>query len=63
MHTKKERLRLKRYGKLLQARRKQLGFSLEDLSKKSGVNKGCLSRIENGGNPTLTTIWRINKCL
>jgi DNA-binding XRE family transcriptional regulator len=40
--------------------REQAGLSLADVSRRCGVDKAALSRLENGHNPnpTLDTLWR-----
>lgn len=45
---------------LLKRERERRGLSLADLSERSGLDKGMLSRLENGKilNPTLSTLWR-----
>src|SRR5271157_2604933 len=44
--------------------RKSFGFSLADLSARSGVAKSIISQIErNETNPTLSTIWRLAHAL
>ena len=44
----------------LRKERERLGLTLADLSDRSGLDKGMLSRLENGKilNPTVTTLWR-----
>jgi len=44
----------------LKHERERRGLSLADVSERSGLDKGMLSRLENGKimNPTLTTLWR-----
>ena len=44
----------------LKHRRDQLGLSLAEVSERSGLDKGMLSRLENGKilNPTMATLWR-----
>lgn len=44
----------------LKGRREQLGLSLADVSARSGLDTGMLSRLENGKilNPTMATLWR-----
>jgi hypothetical protein len=44
----------------LKRRRDQLGLSLAEVSGRSGLDKGMLSRLENGKilNPTMATLWR-----
>lgn len=45
---------------ILKRERERRGLSLADVSEHSGLDKGMLSRLENGKilNPTLSTIWR-----
>ncbi len=44
----------------LKRRREQRGLSLADVSEQSGLDRGMLSRLENGKilNPTIATLWR-----
>ena len=44
----------------LKRERQRRGLSLADVSERSGMDKGMLSRLENGKllNPTLATLWR-----
>jgi DNA-binding XRE family transcriptional regulator len=44
----------------LKAFREQAGLSLSDVSRRCGIDKAALSRLENGQNPnpTLDTLWR-----
>jgi len=44
----------------LKRERERRGLSLADVSERSGLDKGMLSRLENGKimNPTQTTLWR-----
>ena len=44
----------------LKAAREEAGLSLADVSRRCGVDKAALSRLENGQNhnPTLDTLWR-----
>ena len=44
----------------LRAAREAAGLSLADVSRRSGMDKAALSRLENGHqlNPTLDTLWR-----
>ncbi|MCE5249183.1 XRE family transcriptional regulator [bacterium] len=47
-------------GKNIERIRKQKGFSLEELSQRSGVSKGMLSQIEQEKvNPTVAVVWKI----
>jgi hypothetical protein len=49
----------------LKRERETRGLSLADVSERSGLDKGMLSRLENGKimNPTLTTLWRYAKAV
>jgi Helix-turn-helix len=44
----------------LKLRREEQGLSLVDVSERSGLDCGMLSRLENGEilNPTMATLWR-----
>ena len=46
---------------LLKKERENQGLTLADLSKRSGIDQGALSKLETGshGNPTLATLYRI----
>lgn len=47
-------------GRIIAARRKSSGLSLDGLASLSGVSKSMLSKIErNQTNPTLGTVWRL----
>ena len=45
----------------LKKERERQGLTLADLSKRSGIDQGALSKLETGshGNPTLATLYRI----
>lgn len=50
----------KRLGKLICAKRKELGLSIADLCDYSEVSPTLISRIENGkANPTIDTLEKI----
>lgn len=53
------------FNEFINNRRKELGMSIDELVKKSGVPKGTLSKITSGinTNPTLTTVEAICKAL
>jgi len=44
----------------LKHQRDERGFSLTDVSERSGLDRALLSRLENGKilNPTMATLWR-----
>jgi ribosome-binding protein aMBF1 (putative translation factor) len=44
----------------LKRERERQGLSLAEVSERSGLDKGMISRLENGKilNPTVTTLWR-----
>ncbi len=45
---------------VLKRERDRSGLTLAEVSERSGLDKGMLSRLENGKilNPTMTTLWR-----
>ncbi len=48
------------FGKRIEQFRKEKGYSLEELSKRSGVSKGMLSQVEQEKvNPTVAVVWKI----
>jgi hypothetical protein len=49
----------------LKRERRRQGLTLNDVSDRSGLDIGLLSRLENGKvvNPTLTTLWRYASAL
>jgi DNA-binding Xre family transcriptional regulator len=49
----------------LKREREQRGLTLAEVSERSGLDTGMLSRLENGKvlNPTLTTLWRYAEAL
>jgi ribosome-binding protein aMBF1 (putative translation factor) len=51
---------LAEFGQALRAERERLGLSLSEVSARCGIEKGAISRIENGlnANPTLDTLRR-----
>ena len=50
----------KKLGKIIQAKRKELGLGIADMSDYSEVSPTLISSIENGkGNPTLATLEKI----
>jgi transcriptional regulator with XRE-family HTH domain len=48
------------FGRALRTERERLGLSLSEMSARCGIEKGAISRIENGlnANPTLDTLRR-----
>lgn len=51
-------------GEKLRARRKEKGYSLEELSRRTGFSKSFLSQIENGKNsPSIASLKKITKAL
>jgi hypothetical protein len=44
----------------LKRRREEQGLSLTDVAERCGLDRGMLSRLENGKilNPTMATLWR-----
>lgn len=62
--NKKNLKRLKDLGKKIADRRKLLRFSQEELALIIEIDRGYLSRVENGKtNPTLDLIYRIQDVL
>lgn len=54
-----EMIEIAHAGALLRAARQKAGLSLADVSKRTGIDRAALSRLENGANsPTLTTLKR-----
>jgi len=53
-------LRLLTAVAMLKHQREMKGLSLTDVSERSGLDRGMLSRLENGKilNPTMATLWR-----
>lgn len=55
---------LKQLGKNIKNIREELNFSQTQLSKKAGIDRGYLSRVEKGQeNPTLCYILKIKRRL
>jgi transcriptional regulator with XRE-family HTH domain len=56
---------LAEFGRALRAERERLGLSLSEVSELCGIEKGALSRLENGlnANPTLDTLRRYAQAL
>ncbi len=51
-------------GQKLKARRKERGYSLEELSRRTGFSKSFLSQIENGKNsPSIASLKKITRAL
>lgn len=44
------------FGRYIRAQRQGANLSLPDLAKMAGISKGNLSKIENGGDPQLSTV-------
>lgn len=53
----------KYFGKNVRSLRKYQGHNIDWLVKNSGVSKGALSKIENGGNCTIMNACKIAKAL
>ena len=51
---------LEEFGRALRAERERMGLSLSEVSERCAIEKGALSRLENGlnANPTLDTLRR-----
>ncbi|WP_145803530.1 helix-turn-helix domain-containing protein [Kribbella amoyensis] len=51
-------------GVNLRLRRDELGISLSELARRSGIAKGTLSQLESGaGNPTIETVFSLSNAL
>lgn len=51
-------------ARVVRARRRASGATLDDLAARSGLSRTILSRIENGrGNPSVETLFRIARAL
>lgn len=62
MHPDPARADLDRMGQRLRALRKELGWKLEELARRTGVSAAHLSRIESGERqPSLTTLSVVAK--
>jgi transcriptional regulator with XRE-family HTH domain len=52
------------FGRVLRAKRKELGISQEELALEAGIDRNFVSLLERGINqPSLTTIFKISKAL
>jgi transcriptional regulator with XRE-family HTH domain len=51
---------LAEFGRALRSERERLGLSLSEMSARCGIEKGAISKLENGlnANPTLETLQR-----
>ena len=58
MHRDHKKL-LKNLGANLRAKRNKIRLSIQTLSNLSGVPKGSIEKIENGGNLTMVTLGRL----
>jgi transcriptional regulator with XRE-family HTH domain len=55
---------LRRLGRLVRHRRRELGFTLSELADRSGLSTPFLSQVENGvGTPSLTSLFAIARVL
>jgi transcriptional regulator with XRE-family HTH domain len=50
-------------GLALKVGRAAMGYTTLELSKKSGVSAPAISRIENGSNPTISTVSKLLKAM
>lgn len=58
------KLFLQKLGKVLKARRKELGFNQEKMANEIGIDRKHLSAIENGKqNLTIETLFKVCKGL
>lgn len=51
------------YGRFIKHVRQQYGLTLPELAEKAGISQGNLSKIENGGNFTISTLISIASAL
>lgn len=61
--TTHEKETLREVGSSIREARRHSLMSLGNLAEATGLSKGNLSKIENGGNVTLVTIYRICRVL
>jgi DNA-binding Xre family transcriptional regulator len=63
--TAKPRVFLKHVLKALRAERERLGLSLADVTARSGIDRGTLSKLENEDDPnvTMNTLIRYGQAL
>jgi transcriptional regulator with XRE-family HTH domain len=61
--TTHEKETLREVGSTIREARRHSGMSLRDLAEVTGLSKGNLSKIENGGNVTIATLYRICRML
>lgn len=54
---------LREVGGSIREARRVARMTLDDVAAQTGLSKSVLSKTENGGNPTLTTIYRICRAL
>ncbi|ADO59922.1 helix-turn-helix domain-containing protein [Paenibacillus polymyxa] len=54
-----------KFGYWVEAKRKELKFSLDDLANKTGIDKSYLARLERGdrSNPSFIAVYSLTKCL
>ncbi|WP_274364768.1 helix-turn-helix domain-containing protein [Paenibacillus thermotolerans] len=51
-------------GTKIRKLRRELGLTVDELAKKTGLSQSMVSQIENGlTNPSLDTLWKISHCL
>lgn len=51
----KKRPSVAHFGRYIRETRKERGISIGDLAQRAGISKGNLSKIENGGDPQLSS--------
>ena len=52
------------FGAIVKLHRKKRGWTIADLSRKSGMNATWLGTLEQGGNmPSLSTIFKLGEAL
>lgn len=55
--------KLQELGQHVHARRQRLGLTEEALARKAGVSRATIYRLEQGGNPTLSSLIGISSAL
>jgi transcriptional regulator with XRE-family HTH domain len=61
--TTHEKETLREIGGSIREARRHASMTLDDIAEQTGLSKSVLSKTENGGNATLSTIYRICRAL
>lgn len=62
-NSKQYNIQLKYIGQTVRQLRKQQGMTIEDFTGEAHINEKYISKIENGKNITLTTLFRLSEGL